>query len=51
MTRIEVYDAGVLVKVHVVPNLNCARVFREQQEAEGLSVLVFEPRTESERAA
>jgi len=51
MTRIEVYDAGVLVMVRVVPNVNCARVFVAQQEAEGLVVLVFTPRTESERAA
>ena len=51
MTRIEVYDNGVLVRVHVVPNANCARVFCEQQESEGLSVLVFTPRSEAERAS
>jgi len=51
MTRIEVYDAGVLVAVHVAPNVNAARVFVDQRVSEGLSVLVFTPRSESERAA
>jgi len=51
MTRIEVYKAGVLSLVHVAPNANAARVFTEHHEGKGVCVLVFWPRTESERVS
>ena len=51
MTRIEVYDAGVLVLVHITPNANVARVFMHHHEGLGRCVLLFHARTESERAS
>jgi len=49
--HMEVYSAGTLLESHVVPNMHVARVYIARQEAKGLHVLVFRPRTESERAA
>jgi len=47
----ELIDAGTLVTVHIAPNANAARVFTEHHEGKGVCVLVFWPRTESERVS